>query len=339
MANINGATILQHTDDVPIVTFYVTAQTSRVNNSTVAVTFRIKGKLKYSADYLLTGYTIKAYFTIAGVEKEVTVKGYSEQWRGKEWQEEKTLNFGNVTSTVPGDINISFRAKESAGSGCGDVNPTTYQLTMPPLLTTACTAPGSLTASPGLFEQQISLSWPAGSGGVNNPVTRYYIQYHISSDGVTWGAWTSDSGWHYPSASTTGIALPASFQAGITRGYYIQFRIRTEGSAGSSYYSGYTQSGSIRKNRLPAVPASITVSPSPFESSVTVAWGSAFDPDNNFYRYELQYCTSSDGANWGIWFLLTYPLSTSYTYTPTLIDGAWIKYHVRSVDSLGAVSY
>lgn len=79
----------------------------------------------------------------------------------------------------------------------------------------------------------VKLSWGAGSEGTNNAVTGYDVQYQDSADGVTWpSSWTTASG-SPVTANSMNVSPPT------TVGYYRRFRVRTRGSAGSDYYSGW----------------------------------------------------------------------------------------------------
>lgn len=87
----------------------------------------------------------------------------------------------------------------------------------------------------------VTLSWSAGSAGTNNSVTGYDVQQRDSADGSTWGSWTTVSGSPVSGRSIT--VYPPD-----TVGHYRQFRVRTRGSAGSSYYSAYvTSSNTLRR--------------------------------------------------------------------------------------------
>lgn len=103
---------------------------------------------------------------------------------------------------------------------------------------TACTAPKTFTASPTVWEKDITLSWSGASGGTNNAITGYETQYEESEDGVKWG------GWAYRATDTTS---PAYSVPGTARGHYIKYRIRTLGSAGSAYYSEWKESNIVKK--------------------------------------------------------------------------------------------
>jgi hypothetical protein len=52
--------------------------------------------------------------------------------------------------------------------------------------TTACSAPTSCSLNATLSEGNVTLSWSGASGGINNSISSYEIQYSDSADNVTW---------------------------------------------------------------------------------------------------------------------------------------------------------
>lgn len=102
-------------------------------------------------------------------------------------------------------------------------------------------APTSPKVAATVSREAVDLSWGAGSAGTNNSVTGYDVQYRESSDGSTWGSWTTASG--SPTTATKLSVSPSS-----TVGNYCQYRVRTRGSAGSDYYSGWvTSTNTLRR--------------------------------------------------------------------------------------------
>lgn len=107
--------------------------------------------------------------------------------------------------------------------------------------TTNAGAPSSPKVSQTLSRGAVTLSWGAGSAGTNNSVTGYDVQRRLSSDGSSWGSWKTVSG-----SPVTGTSLSVSPPS--TVGNYYQFRVRTRGSAGSDYYSGWvTSTNTLRR--------------------------------------------------------------------------------------------
>ena len=107
--------------------------------------------------------------------------------------------------------------------------------------TTNVSAPTSPSVSATLSRGAVTLSWGAGSAGTNNSVTGYDVEQRESTDGSSWGSWAtvSDS----PVTVTSLDVTPPG-----TVGNYYQYRVRTRGSAGSDYYSGWvTSTNTLRR--------------------------------------------------------------------------------------------
>lgn len=119
----------------------------------------------------------------------------------------------------------------------------TWQLTKIDL-TSACTAPTIFTASPAVFDDEVALAWDGAAGGTENAITGYEIESATSPDGSAWSRWA---------ASKTVTGTSTTDAPDIERGQYIKYRIRTQGSAGSSYYSGWRESDPVQKDNEPYV--------------------------------------------------------------------------------------
>lgn len=101
-------------------------------------------------------------------------------------------------------------------------------------VTDPCTAPTSVTLNTSTKVLTIS----GGAGGDLNTFTGYGVSYRERSIGGTWGGWSGDT---VVSGSSTTLTLSVTVPAGKER----QFRARTLGSAGSSYYSAYVECATI----------------------------------------------------------------------------------------------
>lgn len=186
------------------------------------------------------------------------------------------------------------------------------------IATTACGAPTSVTLSATIAEGDIALSWSGAKAGTGNAITGYGIQYRDSADNSAWGSWTD-----YTSVSSTATSASASVAPPSARGSYRQYRVQTRGSAGSSWYSGYTASGSLRKNQAPPAPtmtypaSDTTGSLSP---ALSLAVGSDPDGQDVTVYYQL------DGGSW-----------TAYTgVTRLTLTAGSHTLAIKAVDSLGA---
>lgn len=110
-----------------------------------------------------------------------------------------------------------------------------------PIFYTDCGAPTSPAVSQTLSRGAVTLSWGAGSAGTNNSVTGYDVEQRESTDGSSWGSWATVSG--SPVTGTSLDVMPPG-----TVGNYYQYRVRTRGSAGSDYYSGWvTSTNTLRR--------------------------------------------------------------------------------------------
>lgn len=102
-------------------------------------------------------------------------------------------------------------------------------------------APTSPKVAATISRTAVELSWGAGSSVDGNSVTGYDVQYRESSDGSSWGSWTTASG--SPVTATSLSVVPSA-----TVGNYRQYRVRTRGSAGESYYSAWvTSTNTLRR--------------------------------------------------------------------------------------------
>lgn len=199
---------------------------------------------------------------------------------------------------------------------------------------TACTMPTSVGVSPTLAEGSATLSFSGASGGSANDIVGYEIQYADSSTGTNYGSWTA-----LKTISLTASSGSTSVDVPSTAGYYRKYRIRTLGSAGSSYYSAWAESPAVKRNTPPSAPTSFTASPTLYESgNVALAWGGQADSDWNYDHQEIQYAIKPSGGTYGAWTALGTSTESSAVTTPSLARGDAIKYRTRSVDALGAVS-
>ena len=110
--------------------------------------------------------------------------------------------------------------------------------------TDACSPPTSITLSGS------TLTISGGAGGDLNTFQGYQVSWRDANIGTSsYGAWSSDV---TVSSSNTTVTYGVSAPAGKTR----QFRARTIGSAGGSYYSAYVTCGAtLTGNTGPSAPA------------------------------------------------------------------------------------
>ena len=197
---------------------------------------------------------------------------------------------------------------------------------------TACGAPTTGSVSPTLAETNPTLTWAGAAPGTLNAISAYEIEYAEAVDNAAWGAWTALKVVNSTATSgSTDVALPSA------RASYRKYRIRARGAAGATYYSAWKDTNSIRYNSLPTAPTAFSAAPVVFVSGdITLMYSGATDPDNNISTYNVWYAVATDGVNYGGWTALANG-STIHTGV-VLTAGALIKYRVRTVDALGAVS-
>lgn len=204
---------------------------------------------------------------------------------------------------------------------------------------TACGAPTACSVSATLAEGNVTLSWSGASNGAGNTISSYEIQYSESSNGSTWGGWTA-----LTTVTTTATSGSLSVSPSSTRGNYRRFQVRTRGTAGADYYSGWKVSAtSVRKNTLPTAPTSFIATPAVYEINIiTLAWSGAAAGTSAIQQFVIQRSTSSDGSSWSAYeTLATIPSSStsgSYETTASTVAGTYTRYRISVTDTLGAVS-
>lgn len=205
---------------------------------------------------------------------------------------------------------------------------------------TACGEPTVFSLNTTVAEGSLTLSWNGATAGAGNTIIGYEIEYSDSNDNSTWGVWTPLKTVMASGSSGSTSASPSS-----TRGYYRRFRVRTLGTAGSSYYSNWKISAnSVRKNILPTPPSILTVSPTLYETpTVTISWSGTLPGTSPIKHYVIQRSTSYMGnPPWSSYETLATIVSseTSGTYVAEAsnIPGTSTRYRISVTDTLDAVS-
>ncbi len=201
-----------------------------------------------------------------------------------------------------------------------------------------CGAVTWFSASPNPFEDKVKLSWGGALDGTNNKIKNYYIQYAASDDNSNW------SSWNY---LTTTEATSADIFPQISRGKYIKYRIRTQGTAGSPYYSEFRESNSVRRILYTSciAPTSFSCSPHPFESNINLSWsGASSGANNSITGYAIEYSTSQDNKSWsGFTKFKDIPSSSSSgstTYDGSSVTrGNYIKFRIIVKGTAGESYY
>ena len=156
-----------------------------------------------------------------------------------------TNSYKSTAAIIAVLIETETSGKNANGNGIAGTAPVVNTSYEAPAFTlihyTACGAPTSPAVSQTLSRGAVTLSWGAGSAGTNNSVTGYDVQQRESTDGSSWGSWATVSG-----SPVTGTSLDVTPPG--TVGNYYQYRVRTRGSAGSDYYSGWvTSTNTLRR--------------------------------------------------------------------------------------------
>lgn len=156
-----------------------------------------------------------------------------------------TNSYKSTAAIIAVLIETETSGKNANGNGIAGTAPVVNTSYEAPAFTlihyTACGAPTSPAVSQTLSRDAVTLSWGAGSAGTNNSVTGYDVQRRESTDGSSWGSWAD-----VPGSPVTGTSLSVSPPG--TVGNYYQYRVRTRGSAGSDYYSGWvTSTNTLRR--------------------------------------------------------------------------------------------
>lgn len=311
-----------------------------VNPTSLSATpnpFNSSVKLSWSGAKGVTSNAITSYYIQYCTSTDNKTWG---SWAGLKTVE-STATSGNVTIDLSSKVDrgkyvkFQIRTQGSAGSTYYPTDYKELKTGIQRIAYTACTPPTTLDVSPSTFENSVTLVWSGATSGTNNSISSYKIQYRTSSDNKTWGSWND---------SIESDSSPAEINmSSVTRGYYVQFRIRTCGSAGSSYDNlEYKTSSSIQRNPYTKciTPTTFSVSPNPFDYSVTLNWSGADNgSNNNILYYEIQYCTSPDNKTWSEWGNTT----TKYTSNKTsskIVDmssitrGHYVKFRIRTCGSV-----
>ena len=274
-----------------------------------------------------------------------------------------TLSYGTLTIDMSSKVQrghyVQFAIQTKGSAGSGYYSDYTYSDSVQRSPYGKCTAPTNITLLSesdvnnvkhnDIFNSKVTISWSGATSGDNNSIARYYIEYCTSSNNSTWSNWISLQSSNLTPAGTTSTTVDIS--AKVDRGCYIKFQIRAEGSAGSSYYSAYKQSGVIKRNSLPNAPSTFTIGfPTSLEysagDSIVLDWDNIVDNDNNLKYYQLQATFTTQGV-WSDWTNVdTYitPSNTSYTLLPTSAlykqvgNNEKIQFRLRTYDDFGEAS-
>jgi hypothetical protein len=220
---------------------------------------------------------------------------------------------------------------DAAAGGAGPVpgGGRTFSFTVyVPGIVTSCRAPTSLSInkSRAAPSEKAVLSWSGASGGTVNSIQRYYTEYTTNGG----SSWAATSPYHaYTSSGSSNLEITLPSIEGATLG----FRVRTEGAAGSGYYSGYTTAYNMCT--LYSRPTMGACSASQSFGTYTITWSAATAGTNNSvsaYEIWYSYKTSSSGS-WSTRTHIANVSSSSRSYTWS--GGTVGNYYRFSVVALG----
>lgn len=203
-----------------------------------------------------------------------------------------------------------------------------------PIFYTACGAPTSVTlAATSSTGSNVRLSWSGATAGTNNSISGYEVQRRESANRSSWGSWGS-------LGTTTNTYLDVA--PPTTAGNYYQYQVRTLGSAGSSYNSGWTiSSNTLRRNWTACgAPTSCAVDSTLSLVATTLRWSGATDGYGNpISKYEVQRRSKAPGGSWSAWSAFETTSGTSLSVSPPATAGHYYQYRVRAQGTAGEAYY
>lgn len=339
MADINGVTL--NAGSSPMVKYTITYTKSRPNNSQMTYNFTISAALESSGSYIGTGYALLCTMTVNGASSQVRIKANdNDNWSGTTPRIKMvSVTCGSTTGNTTQTVRFRVVSDGRLTLTSGVIDNSSYTVLSSPLLITACGAPTTCTVSSTVAEGNVTLSWGGASGGTNNTISSYEIQYSDSSNNSTWGSWTALTTVTITATSgSTSVAPPA------TRGHYRRFRVRTRGTAGASYYSGWKIStNTVRKNTPPHPATSISATPLMYSTEpVTLTWSGASGGSSPIKGYMIASQTSTDNVAWTTWSVLeNFNLSASSgsrIVTANNVPGTYTRFGLWTIDTLDVYS-
>ena len=241
----------------------------------------------------------------------------------------RSYTFSGLTVDQANSISsISVYCTGASGSGSsskvfvkGDVS-VTVNYTVPSKVSKPTISVGSTSTT----SSSVIVFWTASSSGTANTLTGYDLEYADSSNGSSFGAWQS-----YSSYGTGTRSVSASLPA--AKGWR-KFRVRAKGSAGSSYYSDWSESSIVVHVATPTAPGNFAVTPTTWESGkVSITWDASTATGASISRYYVEYRLKQYGGSYGDWTALANTTSLKYEYNPGLSKGDNIDYRVRALSS------
>ena len=197
--------------------------------------------------------------------------------------------------------------------------------------TSKCGAPTSVSVPANSNTDSVTVSWQGATNGTNNTISGYIFQARDSSDsGETYGSWSQ-----VKTVSSTASSGSTTLPMPTTLGTYRQFRVQTTGSAGSSYYSDWSNTyGPCIRTALAQAPNSVIVSNTTptVSETITVSWtGAAAGVDDTISGYAVLRSDAADGDFETIGTVSTSATSGSMTTTSSGTFGETYYYRVQTL--------
>jgi len=339
VADINGITL--QAGSGPTVYYTITYTKSRPNNNQMTYNFTISAALGSSGSYIHSGYALLCTITVNGSSSQVRIKAADgDNWDGTTPRiRYVSVTCASTTGNTAQGVRFQVVSDGRLPLTSGVIDNSSYTVLSAPLLTTACGAPTSCSVSPILAEGGVTLSWSGASGGINNAITGYEIQYSESVDNVTWGAWMALATVDTSATSGSVATSPPS-----TRGNYRRFQVRTRGTAGASYYSSWKIStNSVRRNTAPSPATTAVAAPAAYSNEIiTLTWSGASSGTSPIKGYQIARRTSTDNSTWSAWNVLTtLTLAASGgSYNPTVsrTPGTYTQFGIWTIDTFDVYS-
>lgn len=248
--HIQNATIVCP-DSSPDISYNVSYSATRKNNSQATYDFTIKSLL-VSGDGSAafgTGYGLKCTITINGTSGSVILKSTSDIWSGGSRSGEvmatDTLSITCDSSTGNANQTVAFEVErtDSDSKTTGEVSTSAYYVTSPALLYTKCAAPTSITITPSVFDDEVTISWSGATAGVNNAIKQYRIRYGVSDTLLE-----NYTDWTYNELATTSdTSITIDMSDKVKDRQYLKIAVRTEGEAGDSYNSYFFYADEVQR--------------------------------------------------------------------------------------------
>lgn len=277
----------------------------------------------YSPTYYLT-----ITLTYSGGTKQITdsVKLTADDYT---WAS-RSYTFSGLTVAQANSISsISVyctRTSSTSGSASKVFVKDSVSVTVNYTVPSAVSKPTISVGSTSTTASTVAVSWTASSSGTANTLTGYELQYADSSNGSSFGSWAS-----YGSYETGTRSVSASLPAAKS---WRKFRVRALGSAGSSYYSDWSESNAVCRVATPTTPGNFAADPVTWESgNVVLTWDASTVTGSSITRYYVEYRLKQYGGSYGSWTALANTTSLTYKYNPGLSKGDNIDYRVRALSS------